>query len=109
MDIAYQYFSNKTENWENKPVGIFAIEENLKALSWINSKDKNCYFAFNLNIFPVVRNSVAMCLSKSNACLSTKTALLQEWELMSIGKHCIKQNFRIPLLKILTLFVSNSD
>jgi hypothetical protein len=36
MSIDYQWFSSKTENWENKPADDFAIEENLKALSWIS-------------------------------------------------------------------------
>ncbi|GHT25092.1 hypothetical protein AGMMS49953_09150 [Endomicrobiia bacterium] len=67
IGIYYQWFSNKTENWGNKPADDFAIEENLKALSWINSKGKRRILVFNLHI-PVVRNNVDICLFKSDAC-----------------------------------------
>ncbi|OEG69650.1 hypothetical protein ATZ36_08300 [Candidatus Endomicrobiellum trichonymphae] len=96
MGIDYQWFSSKTENWENKHADDFAIEENLKALSWISSKGKSRVVAFNLNI-PVVRNNADICLFKSAACLykegniaddlkNRKAALIPP-ELMNIGKR----------------------
>ncbi|GHT15003.1 hypothetical protein AGMMS49573_00230 [Endomicrobiia bacterium] len=74
-DKALNYFTEKDKNKailsliKNflEPADDFAIEENLKALSWINSKGKRRILVFNLNI-PVVRNNVDICLFKSDAC-----------------------------------------
>ncbi|MDR0307403.1 MAG: type II restriction endonuclease [Chitinispirillales bacterium] len=57
----YQWLNNKTKNWEKKPADDLAIEEQLKALSWINSKRKIRVLAFNLNI-PIVKNNIDICL-----------------------------------------------
>jgi type II restriction enzyme len=60
-DKNYQWLDNKTKKWEDKPIDDFAIEENLKALSWKNSKGKNRVLSFNLNI-PIVKNNIDICL-----------------------------------------------
>ena len=57
----YQWLDNKTKNWEEKPSNDFAIEEQLKALSWKNPKGENRVLAFNLNI-PIVWNNIDICL-----------------------------------------------
>ncbi len=57
----YQWFNNKTKNWEEKSSNDFAIEEELKALSWKNPKGENRVLAFNLNI-PIVKNNIDICL-----------------------------------------------
>jgi type II restriction enzyme len=57
----YQWLDNKTKKWEEKPTNDFAIEENLKALSWKNPKGNNRVLAFNLNI-PIVKNNIDICL-----------------------------------------------
>jgi len=57
----YQWLDNKTKTWEEKPNNDFAIEEQLKALSWKNPKGKNRVLAFNLNI-PIVKNNIDTCL-----------------------------------------------
>lgn len=61
----YQWLDNKTKKWEEKPTNDFAIEENLKALSWKNPKGKNRILAFNLNI-PIVKNNIDICLFNAN-------------------------------------------
>jgi len=57
----YQWLDNKTKIWEEKPTNDFSIEEQLKALSWKNSKGKKRVLAFNLNI-PIVKNNIDICL-----------------------------------------------
>ena len=57
----YQWLNNKTKNWEEKPNNDFAIEEQSKALSWKNPKEKSRVLAFNLNI-PIVKNNIDICL-----------------------------------------------
>jgi type II restriction enzyme len=57
----YQWLDAKAKSWENRPANDFAIEEQLKALSWKNSKNKNRILAFNLNI-PIVKNNIDICL-----------------------------------------------
>jgi type II restriction enzyme len=61
----YQWLDNKTKNWEEKPSNDFAIEEQLKALSWKNPKGKNRILSFNLSI-PIVRNNIDICLFTSD-------------------------------------------
>ncbi|KAA6332390.1 Type-2 restriction enzyme BsoBI [termite gut metagenome] len=63
--INYQWLDNKTKNWENKLVDDFAVEEQLKALSWKNSPNKNRILVFNLNI-PIVKNNIDICLFSAN-------------------------------------------
>jgi type II restriction enzyme len=58
--INYQWLDNKTKKWEEKPSNDFSIEEQLKALSWKNSKGKNRVLAFNQNI-PIVKNNIDIC------------------------------------------------
>ncbi|MDR2385886.1 MAG: type II restriction endonuclease [Tannerella sp.] len=57
----YHWLDNKTKKWEEKPANDFAIEENLKALSWKNPKGNNRILASNLNI-PIVKNNIDICL-----------------------------------------------
>ena len=57
----YQWLDNKTKKWEEKPSNDFAIEEQLKALSWKNLNGKKRILAFNLNI-PIVKNNIDICL-----------------------------------------------
>ena len=57
----YLWLENKTKKWEEKPDDDFAIEEQLKALSWKNPKQKHRVLAFNLNI-PIVKNNIDICL-----------------------------------------------
>jgi len=57
----YQWLDIKTKNWEEKPSNDFAIEEQLKALSWKTPKGRNRVLAFNLNI-PIVKNNIDICL-----------------------------------------------
>jgi type II restriction enzyme len=57
----YQWLDNKTKKWEDKPDNDFAIEEQLKALTWINQKGKSRVLSFNLNI-PIVKNNIDICL-----------------------------------------------
>jgi type II restriction enzyme len=57
----YQWLDNKTKKWEEKPTDDFAIEEQLKALSWKNPKGRNRVLAFNLNV-PIVKNNIDICL-----------------------------------------------
>jgi type II restriction enzyme len=61
----YQWFDNKTKKWEEKPTDDFSIEEQLKALSWKNSKGKNRVLSFNLNV-PIVKNNIDICLFSAN-------------------------------------------
>jgi len=61
----YQWLDNKTKNWEEKPTNDFSIEEQLKAISWKNSKEKNRVLTFNLNI-PIVKNNIDICLFSSD-------------------------------------------
>ena len=63
--INYQWLSNKTKKWDNKPLNDFAVEEQLKALSWKNFNRKNRVLAFNLNI-PIIKNNIDICLFNSN-------------------------------------------
>ena len=58
---SYLWLDNKTKKWEEKPTNDFAIEEQLKALSWKNPKGKHRVLAFNLNI-PIVKNNIDICL-----------------------------------------------
>ena len=60
----YSWYNNQTKNWEEKPINDFSIEEQLKALSWKNSKAKNRVLAFNLNI-PIIKNNIDICLFSS--------------------------------------------
>ena len=57
----YKWLDNKTKTWAEKPNNDFAIEEQLKALSWINPKGKKRVLSFNLNI-PIVKNNIDICL-----------------------------------------------
>ena len=57
----YQWFNNKTKKWEEKPKNDFSIEEQLKALSWKNTKGEHRILAFNLNI-PIVKNNIDICV-----------------------------------------------
>jgi len=57
----YQWLDNKSKKWEEKPSNDFAIEEQLKALSWKNPKGEKRVLAFNLNI-PIVKNNIDICL-----------------------------------------------
>ena len=57
----YKWLDNKTKKWREKPSNDFAIEEQLKALSWKNSEGKSRVVAFNLKI-PIVRNNIDICL-----------------------------------------------
>jgi len=61
----YQWLDNKTKNWEEKSSNDFAIEEQLKALSWKNPKGENRVLALNLNI-PIVWNNIDICLFSCN-------------------------------------------
>ena len=61
----YQWLDNKTKIWVEKPTNDFAIEEQLKALSWKNAKGKNRVLAFNLNI-SIVKNNIDICLFSSD-------------------------------------------
>ncbi len=60
----YEWFNNKTKKWNKKPNNDFGIEEDLKALSWINEKNQNRILSFNVNI-PIVKNNVDICLFDS--------------------------------------------
>lgn len=57
----YQWLSNKSKKWENKPTNDFSIEEQLKALSWKNFKGENRVLGLNLNI-PIIKNNIDICL-----------------------------------------------
>ena len=57
----YKWYDNKTKIWEEKPTNDFSIEEQLKAVSWKNSKGKKRVLALNLNI-PIVKNNIDICL-----------------------------------------------
>ena len=57
----YQWLDNKTKIWEEKPTDDFSVEEQMKALSWRNTKGKKRILAFNLNI-PIVKNNIDICL-----------------------------------------------
>ncbi|MDR0820281.1 MAG: type II restriction endonuclease [Endomicrobium sp.] len=127
MGINYRWFSSKAENWGNKPADDFAIEENLKALSWINSKGKSRVLAFNLNI-PIVRNNVDICLFKSDACLYKNGNIVDEpknilmlgelkggidpagadehWKTGNTALNRIRDSFVKKNIKILTSFVA---
>ncbi|MDR1478436.1 MAG: type II restriction endonuclease [Planctomycetaceae bacterium] len=59
--INYQWLNNKTKGWEEKPRDDFSIEEQLKAISWKNSKGQNRVLSFNLKI-PIVNNNIDICL-----------------------------------------------
>jgi type II restriction enzyme len=61
----YQWLNNKTKIWEEKTTNDFAVEEQLKALSWKNPKGKNRVLSFNLSI-PIVRNNIDICLFVSD-------------------------------------------
>ena len=61
----YLWLNNKTKKWEEKPTDDFAIEEQLKALSWKNPKGERRILAFNLNI-PIVKNNIDICLFNAN-------------------------------------------
>ena len=61
----YQWLDNKTRHWEEKPNNDFAVEEQLKALSWKNPKGKKRVLALNLNI-PIVKNNIDICLFTSD-------------------------------------------
>ncbi|MDR3046179.1 MAG: type II restriction endonuclease [Bacteroidales bacterium] len=61
----YQWLDNKTKKWEEKSNDDFSIEEQLKAISWKNPKDKNRVLSFNLNI-PIVKNNIDICLFSAN-------------------------------------------
>jgi type II restriction enzyme len=61
----YKWLDNKTKKWEETPSDDFAIEDQLKALSWKNSGNKNRVLAFNLNI-PIVKNNIDICLFNSD-------------------------------------------
>jgi type II restriction enzyme len=72
----YQWLDNKTKKWEEKPTDDFAIEENLKALSWKNPRGNNRVLAFNLNV-PIVKNNIDICL------FSTDTELYANGEIVN--------------------------
>ena len=57
----YQWLGNKVKIWDEKPNNDFAIEEQLKALSWKNAKGKSRVLAFNLNV-PIVISKIDICL-----------------------------------------------
>ncbi|MDR3219952.1 MAG: hypothetical protein LBU22_13445 [Dysgonamonadaceae bacterium] len=63
--IDYQWLCNKTKKWEDKPIADYAIEEQLKALTWTNPKGMYRTLAFNLNI-PIVKNNIDICLFSAN-------------------------------------------
>jgi len=59
--INYQWLDNKAKKWEEKPTNDFAIEEQLKAISWKNPKGRNRILSFNLTI-PIVKNNIDICV-----------------------------------------------
>ncbi|MDR0507444.1 MAG: type II restriction endonuclease [Dysgonamonadaceae bacterium] len=62
----YKWLNNKTKIWEENSANDFAIEEQLKALSWQNPKCKNRVLSFNLNI-PIVKNNIDICLFSADS------------------------------------------
>jgi type II restriction enzyme len=123
----YLWLDNKTKKWEEKPTDDFAIEEQLKALSWKNPKGKNRVLAFNLNI-PIVMNNIDICLFNTNTGLYTngenvntpeKILMLGElkggidpagadehWKTGNTALNRIRESFAKHNLKIETSFVA---
>jgi type II restriction enzyme len=125
--IDYQWLDNKTKKWETQSIDDFSIEEQLKALSWINAKGKNRILAFNLNI-PIVKNNIDICLFRSdtnsynngNIVNEPKTILMlgelkggidpagadEHWKTGNTALNRIRKSFADNNQKILTSFVA---
>ncbi|MDR1275491.1 MAG: type II restriction endonuclease [Candidatus Accumulibacter sp.] len=68
MSIAgttYQWLRIKTKTWKDGHKNNYAIEEQLKALSWGNSAKNNRVLVFNITI-PIVKNNIDICLFNAN-------------------------------------------
>jgi type II restriction enzyme len=123
----YQWLDNKTKKWEEKPTNDFAIEENLKALSWKNPEGNNRVLAFNLNI-PIVKNNIDICLFNADTELYAKGEIVntpekilmlgelkggidpagadEHWKTGNTALNRIRESFAKHNLKIDTSFIA---
>ncbi|MDR1396276.1 MAG: type II restriction endonuclease [Desulfarculales bacterium] len=58
--INYYWLSGKSKEWRENPNDDYAIENDMKAISWTNTKGART-FTFNLDI-PIVGNNIDLCL-----------------------------------------------
>jgi type II restriction enzyme len=123
----YKWLDDKTKIWEEKPTNDFAIEEQLKALSWKNSQGKNRILSFNLTI-PIIKNNIDICLFNADvesynngAIVNTPEKILmlgelkggidpagadEHWKTGNTALNRIRESFAKHNLKIETSFIA---